>query len=332
MSQVTTGQDPNPPQQRRPHPDTDTDARQRDRPAEMPFLRWLCSAGMSVELRHVRAFLAVAEAGTITRAAGLLGVGQPALSRTLARLEEHLGVRLVERSTHHLALTAAGVAFAERARRTVEAVDALLDPDLLAEWIRVPLRLGYAWSALGARTPELLRRWRTVRPGTPLELVQHDTADAGLATGLTHVAVVRGRFRLPGTQALRLPDEPRVAALPETDGLATRPSVTLADLAARTVALNEVTGTTTPALWPAAARPAVTRVGSTAEWLVAIASGEAVGVTAEATAELHRFPGVVYVPVADAPPLPVQLVWPDPPTHPGVPDLVAVVRAVTGDE
>ncbi|GAA4549101.1 LysR family transcriptional regulator [Pseudonocardia xishanensis] len=292
---------------------------------------------MRAELRHVRAFLAIAEAGTITRAAAALGVGQPALSRTLARLEGHLGVRLVDRSTHHLALTAAGTAYRERALRAVEAVDALLDPDRLGEGLHEPLRLGYAWSALGARTPELLRRWRTTRPGIPLELVQHDTADAGLGAGLAHAvivrgAVLRGRGRPPGTRAARLPDEHRVAALPENDVLAAGESVTLAELAERTVALNELTGTTTPGLWPAGARPAVTRVGSTAEWLVAIASGEAVGVTAEATAELHRFPGVRYVPVADAPPLPVHLVWPDPPTHPGVPDLVDTVLAVTAGQ
>jgi DNA-binding transcriptional LysR family regulator len=241
-------------------------------------------------------------------------------------------VRLVDRSTHHLALTAAGTAFRERALRAVEVVDAVLDPARLAEGVTTPLRLGYAWSALGAHTPELLRRWRAAHPGTPLELAQHDTADAGLGEGLSHVAVVRGRFRLPGTRSVRLPDEGRVAALPEGDALAARSSVTLADLADRTVAINEVTGTTTPSLWPAGARPAVTWVGSTADWLVDIASGEAVGVTAAATAELHRFPGVVYVPVADAPPLPVHLVWPDPPTHPGVVPLVALAAEVIGNQ
>lgn len=287
---------------------------------------------MSAELRHVRAFLAIADAGTITGAARALGIGQPALSRTLARLEGHLGVRLVDRSTHHLALTAAGTAFRERARRVVAEVDAVLDPARLTEWTTAPLRLGYAWSALGEQTPELLRRWRAARPGLPLELVQIDTADAGLADGRAHAAVVRGRVRVPGTRSVRLPDERRVAALPEGDELATRPSVLLADLAARTVALNDETGTTTPGLWPAAARPSISWVGSTAEWLVAIASGRAVGVTAAATAVLHRFPGVAYVPIADAPPLPVHLVWPDPPTHPAVPELVALVQRVTEAE
>ena len=49
---------------------------------------------MTVEVRHLRAFLAIAEEGTITRAAARLHLTQPALSRTLRQLETHLGLRL----------------------------------------------------------------------------------------------------------------------------------------------------------------------------------------------------------------------------------------------
>ena len=80
---------------------------------------WLCSQRMTVELRHLRSFLAIAEEGNITRAAARLHVSQPALSRTLAQLERDLAVRLVDRSTHHLTLTEAGTAFAVTAGRAV---------------------------------------------------------------------------------------------------------------------------------------------------------------------------------------------------------------------
>ncbi|GAA4683964.1 LysR substrate-binding domain-containing protein [Pseudonocardia yuanmonensis] len=285
---------------------------------------------MSADVRHLRAFLAIAEAGTITRAAARLHLGQPALSRSLHQLEAHLGVRLVDRSTHHLALTPAGVAFRERAERAVEAVDALLDPARAGEWLRVPLRLGHAWSALGGRTPELLRRWRAAQPDLPLELVQIDARTAGLADGRVDAAVLRGRARVPGTRTVRLPDEARMAAVPEGGDLAARGSLTLADLAGRTVAVNRDTGTTTAALWPADARPETVWVATTEDWLVRIASGGAAGVTAAATSELHRFPGVAYVPLTDAPPVPVWLAWSDPPTHPAVPRLVELVQEVTG--
>src|SRR5689334_12096866 len=98
---------------------------------------------MTVDARHLRAFVAVVEEGTITRAAERLHVTQPALSRTLRQLETHLGVRLVDRSTHHLALTAAGRAYHPRATAALAALDAVLDPALLA---RLPLRLGYSWA------------------------------------------------------------------------------------------------------------------------------------------------------------------------------------------
>lgn len=53
---------------------------------------------MTVELRHLRAFLAIAEEGSITRAAARLGTGRPVVSRTLRRLEDHMSVLLVDRS------------------------------------------------------------------------------------------------------------------------------------------------------------------------------------------------------------------------------------------
>lgn len=70
---------------------------------------------MTMELRHLRCFLAIAEEGTLTRAATRLHLTQPVVSRTLRQLEDHLGVRLIDRSTHHPGLTAAGHSFRIRA-------------------------------------------------------------------------------------------------------------------------------------------------------------------------------------------------------------------------
>ncbi|GAA1846741.1 LysR family transcriptional regulator [Pseudonocardia ailaonensis] len=280
------------------------------------------------DLRHVRAFLAIAEAGTVTAAAARLRIGQPALSRTLRRLEEHLGVRLVDRSTHHLELTPAGRAYRERAVRVVAEVDGLLDPGAL--WTTAPLRLGHAWSALGTHTPELLRRWRAAHPDTPLELTQVDGPGAGLPAGVVDAAVIRGRVRVPGVTTVALAPEARLAAVPAGSALAARSSLTLADLVGETVAINAHTGTTTPDLWPAGGRPAMTWVGSTADWLVLIAAGGAVGVTASATASVHAFPGVAYVPLDGVAPLPVWLAFGEPPSHPAVPALVELVREIAG--
>lgn len=69
-------------------------------------------------------FLAVAEAGSFSAAARRLNVGQPAVSKAIAQLEAHLGVRLFLRSTRQLTLTEAGLRYQEGAIRALEAAAA----------------------------------------------------------------------------------------------------------------------------------------------------------------------------------------------------------------
>jgi DNA-binding transcriptional LysR family regulator len=64
-----------------------------------------------MELRHIRYFLAVAEALNFTKAATRLRVAQPALSRQVADLEDELGVDLLKRTSHGVVLTAEGKLF-----------------------------------------------------------------------------------------------------------------------------------------------------------------------------------------------------------------------------
>ncbi|MBM7772350.1 DNA-binding transcriptional LysR family regulator [Actinokineospora baliensis] len=281
---------------------------------------------MTVELRHLRAFLVIAEEGNITRAAARLHTGQPALSRTLQALESHLGVRLVDRSTHHLRLTDAGRDFRARAATAVAAVDAALDPARAGTW---PLRLGHSWSALGQHTATVLRLWHRAHPKMPLELLRMDDRSAGLASGRVDAALVRAPLRSPGVRSTHLYDEPRVAAVSADSPLADRDTLTLADLATHPVIVNPATGTTTVGLWGATHRPTtVLEVDNTDDWLAAIAATQGVGVSSAATATIHPFPGVTYKPLTDAPALPLHLAWNDPPSHPAVTDLAAFIRRV----
>lgn len=294
----------------------------------MPVSLCLCSGRMSIELRHLRCFLAIAEEGSVTAAAARLNLTQPSVSRALAALERSLGVRLVDRSTHHLALTAAGRAFREKAAAAVAAFDEALDAGRL---LRPPLRLGHSWSALGARTTPLLRSWAREHPNTPIELLRVDDRTAGLTRGLVDAAVLRGEVNAPGLATALLFTEARVAAVTADDPLAERAALTLADVASRPVLLNVVSGLTRLDLWPAAIRPARTlTVRNTDDWLAGIAAGSGVGVSAASTAEIHPNPGVAYRPLVDAPPVPVLLAWRASAPHPAVHELVALARRVTG--
>lgn len=71
----------------------------------------------------MEAFVRVVDAGSFSAAAKQLRVGQPAVSKTIAQLEERLGVRLLLRSTHGLMPTEAGRNFYERAKRSIEEAD-----------------------------------------------------------------------------------------------------------------------------------------------------------------------------------------------------------------
>ena len=282
---------------------------------------------MTMELRHLRCFLAIAEEGTLTRAATRLHLTQPVVSRTLRQLEDHLGVRLIDRSTHHLGLTAAGHSFRIRAASAVAAADAAFDPAQLGVW---PLRLGHAWSAFGEFTVSLLRSLLQEHPDVPLELRRIEDRTAGLARGEVDAALLRGPVTTPGIRTEPLMMEPRLAAVPDGTPLAARSRLTLGDLAGYPMVPNTASGTTTD-LWPASIRPGATiEVANTDDWLAAIAAGKAVGVTTTATASVHPYPGIAYRPLAGAADLTVSLAWTHPPTHPAIAKLVTLAREVVG--
>src|ERR1700751_5144294 len=74
-------------------------------------------------LKAMQAFVQVVDSSSFSAAARRLNVGQPALSKSVAQLENHLGVKLLVRTTRGLAPTEAGLNFYERARRSNEEAD-----------------------------------------------------------------------------------------------------------------------------------------------------------------------------------------------------------------
>jgi DNA-binding transcriptional LysR family regulator len=260
-----------------------------------------------VEVRHLRAFLAVVDEGGFTQAAAALGTSQAAVSRTIAALEEALGARVLRRTTREVALSPVGARILGHARRVVEETTAMVRAvsDAVSE-----LRVGYAWAALGRHTTQIQRQWALDHGGAELVFVQSNTPTAGLREGLVDVAVLRRPVDDERFGSALVGVEPRFAAVATGHALARRRDVTLHDFAGRTVAVDARTGTTTEQLWPADAAPAGTRgVDGVDEWLTVIAAGQAVGMTSEATARQHPRPGVTYRPVRDAQPVAVHLAW-----------------------
>jgi DNA-binding transcriptional LysR family regulator len=270
---------------------------------------------MDVELRHLRALVAVVEEGTFTAAAVVMHTSQASVSRTISALERALGARVLHRTTREVALTPVGTEVLQHARQVFDALAALRRA---AESTRGDLRVGYAWAAMGRHTREVQRRWSREHPGSALRLVQRVTPTAGLLEGAVDVAVLR---RAPADSRLasaRVGAERRYAALSTDDPLAGRRVLSIQDLADRTLAVDTATGTTTDRLWPPGTAPARQRsVADVEEWLTVIAAGEAVGLTAEATRAQHPRAGVAYRRVRDVPPVDVHLAWwaDSPPAH-----------------
>jgi DNA-binding transcriptional LysR family regulator len=293
-----------------------------------------------VELRHLRCLIAIVDAGGFTGAAAELGVSQPAVSRTLAALEDALGVRLLRRSSRELLLTAAGERVLVRARRVLAEIDELAR-EVGGGGGR--LRLGHAWGAVGEHTVELQRRWAAAHPEVTLYLVRTNTPTAGLAEGACDVAAVRAATdtQLTGTprsdrrfSSTVVGLESRYCAVATSDPLARRRHLRLADLADRTIAIDPRTGTTTPDLWPPDHRPDFEEIHDVDDWLAVIVTGRCVGITTESTVSQYRRQGVAFRQLRGTPPVPVRLLWWRDDPHPAIPELVGILadlyRGISG--
>lgn len=278
---------------------------------------------MTVELRHLRAFLAIAEERNLTRAAQRLHITQPALSRTLAQLERLVGNRLVDRSTHHVALTEAGARFERAAFDAIRSVEAAV---AAAAGDELPLRLGHSWSA-GLHLSILMREWQREPRPCALVVLRHDDRSAGLTSARVDAALTRGPIDGNRFRSVVIDEEPRVAVVRADHPLARRRRIDLNDLADDRLVVTTV-GTTRPELWPEGRRPTVaTEVTTIDDWLVAIAAGTGFGVSVASTAVLHPFPDVRYVPLDGIGPVTLLLAWPKRSPHPAVKDLVRLATA-----
>ncbi|AUG75812.1 LysR family transcriptional regulator [Kitasatospora sp. MMS16-BH015] len=192
---------------------------------------------MELELRHLRVLCAIADAGSVGRAAVLLGASQPATSTQLRRIERHLGAPLFERTATGVAPTCFGAEVLSAARDLLARADSLgRRPEEQAVRGRRELRLAATISPI---LPGLVTRARHQQPelgfavstvyrcSDLVELLERDDVDAALAVDypgreLRHSRAVSHRG---------IVTEPTFVALPANHHLRHRTEIALADLA-----------------------------------------------------------------------------------------------------
>jgi DNA-binding transcriptional LysR family regulator len=186
----------------------------------------------SVELRHLRYFVAVAEELHFGRAAVRLQMAQPPLSQQIQALERELGVALLHRTTRRVSLTGAGTAFLMQARRVLEQTErAVRTAQRTGNGEIGHLAIGFVPSADLDILPRALRLFRARFPGAEVEL--HSLLPGQQIEALREGQIHLGILRLPiddrGLVLKSIQREPMVAALPAKHPLARCARIRMAD-------------------------------------------------------------------------------------------------------
>jgi len=147
----------------------------------------------------------------------MLHIAQPPLSRQIQQLEDELGAALIERGSRPLRLTDAGRLLYEQAAQVLDRVEEMKAiTQRLHEAERPRFRIGFVPSTLYGRLPELNRRYRAVRPGVELSLLELTTLEqiAALKEGRIDVGYGRIPFDDPAIERTLLRNERLSTALP----------------------------------------------------------------------------------------------------------------------
>jgi DNA-binding transcriptional LysR family regulator len=261
-----------------------------------------------MELRHLRYFVAVAEELHFSRAAERLHVAQPAVSEQVRKLEEELGVRLLNRTKRTVSLTDAGAALLGEARRVLQHVEiARLATHEVRNRAASRLRIGYAPATLPAIVPKALQRLSAsmkdleaiLEPGLGLELI------AAVRDERLDAAIVSLPAPTAGLRTTQLGYERAVATLPVRHRQAVRPAIRLDQLAPERIvvlprdASRPFYDAVIAACQNAGLSPSLVETPGTCvePALLAVASGAGVGLLPGSVADRYSTPGIRFVPI-----------------------------------
>jgi LysR family transcriptional regulator, hca operon transcriptional activator len=194
--------------------------------------------GVVMELRHLRYFVAVAEAGSLSVAAqGKLHTSQPSLSRQIRDLEAEVGAQLLTRSARGIELTPAGRAFLDHARTVLSQVEAAGEAARRVAhpanpYFAMGFLTGHEWTWM----PEALRILRAELPTIDVMISSQYSpllAD-GLLKGKIDAAFLRRERGVPGLAYRLLVKEPLMVILPNDHRLAALEAISPRDLVGET--------------------------------------------------------------------------------------------------
>lgn len=294
-----------------------------------------------LEIRQLRYFVAVAQEGQMTRAARRLQLAQPALSQAMARLEAQVGVQLLERHPRGVALTRAGEAFLEKAQATLGAMDDMQatarswarqqDGRLHAGFMSLtpPMMAGDLFTRFGAEHPSVSVEWRQL--GYPT-LTPRDWL------GDSDAALIWFAPTGPGMASQPIRTSPLVVTMPITHPLAGRSELRVEDVLDET--FPGVVDWCDPGWlghWGldgyrgAPARRTADGAVTPEEVASIVASGRAITTVPAIVAVPFEHLGIRAIPLTDAEPAVLTLVWPEGAATPLVEDLVRLARQIHAD-
>lgn len=189
-----------------------------------------------MRLRQIEYFIAVAEAGSLTKASRAIFIAQPSLSQQITNLEEELGAQLFERLPRGLQLTSEGRAFLVEARRVVAAVSrAKATVRAATSGVTGELRLATVTSLAVRLVPDAAGAWSRTHPNVTLYLGEYNHSDAleeALDSGASDLSIGPMPRREHGA-VVSLGMEEFCFVLPHDDPLSARERIDPADLADR---------------------------------------------------------------------------------------------------
>lgn len=290
---------------------------------------------MNPELRQLRYFVALAEELSFTRAAERLHVAQQTLSGAIGRLEQQLGVELVNRTTRQVKLTAAGETLAGQARLVLHAAERAVEATrATARGEQGTLTLGYFLGVAGDLGPRIVQRFRERHPRARLQLRSYDFHDpsGGLHAGHADAAFIRPPMNLDGIALEPLFREPRLAILSALHPLAKERALTIDQLVQETWMDTPATDSIWRRFWLALdQRDGIPpKLGPTVDgadtWVDTIATSQAVALSTHTFQRAVNDAGVVFVSVDDLAPSLAAMAWRHDNSNPLLPALIEVTR------